>query len=194
MKKLWVIGIMIGLVGFLALAPAYAAEDTEKSFNEIKQDLQKNGLLAEEIDEAKGPIVEMLEKGATKEEIEKPLLDLSSNGVGGIDFKASADSMNDLVKSGKSPKEAGSVVSDAVAQAKTEGLTGAALADKVNQAAKVMQAQKQEAQELKKEQKENQESVETTQETTKEETKKASQNIEEGGDKGKGKAEGSRKP
>jgi uncharacterized protein YdgA (DUF945 family) len=107
MKKFWVIGIIIGLAGFLALTPAYAAEDTEKSFNEIKEDLQKNGLTTEEINEAKGPIVEMLEKGATKEEIEKPLLDLSKNEVKGKDFKASVDSMNDLVKSGKSPQEAG---------------------------------------------------------------------------------------
>lgn len=196
MKKFWAIGMIMGLASFLVLAPAYAVEDTEKSFGEIKQELQAKGLASAEIDEAKGPIVEMLGKGATKDEIVKPALDLSNNGVGGRDLKLSLDSMNDLVKNGKSPLEAGNIVSQAVAQAKTEGLKGAALADKVHQATQAMQAEKQAAQELKKEEKEITGSVETTPETIGEKTKKANDNLQklEDMDMGKGKAGASRKP
>ncbi len=152
MKGFLVVGIILGFASFLALTPIYAAGNTDKTFNDIKADLQKKGVAAEDIDGVKKPVGEMLEKGATKDEIEKPLSDLSRNGVKGVDFRKSVDSMNDLVKGGKSSKEAGNVVSQAVHRARAEGLKGTALADKVHEAVKEMQTEKKESIESKPEQ------------------------------------------
>ena len=145
MKRLFIVGIVMGFASFLALTPVYAAMDTDKTFNEIKADLQKNGVVDEDINGVKKSVGEMLEKGATKDEIEKPLGDLSKNGVKGKDFKKSVDSMNDIVRKGKSPKDAGNIVSHAVHKAQAEGLKGAALADKVHEAVKEMQTEKRES-------------------------------------------------
>ena len=149
MKRLLVAGITL----FFTLATAFAAEKTDKAFNDIKENLQKKGVASEDIHNVKKSVEEMLEKGAAKDEIEKPLSELSKNGIKGRDFKKSVDSMNDMVKKGKSPKEAGNIVSEAVHKAQAEGLRGTALADRVHQAIKEKQAEKRGLKELKQEQK-----------------------------------------
>ncbi len=145
MKKYLIVGILLSFASFSSLNLLYAAADRDKTFNEIKTELHNKGIATKDIDSVNSSVAEMLEKGASKAEIEKPLSDLSANGVKGEDFKKSVDSMNALVKSGKSPKEAGNIVSQAVHQAQAEGLRGTALADRVHQAIKEMQTQKRES-------------------------------------------------
>ncbi|MDD5477570.1 MAG: hypothetical protein PHG87_05185 [Candidatus Omnitrophica bacterium] len=154
MKRFLGLVIIFGSVSFFALTSIYAAVDTDKVFNDIKGDLQNKGIEAGEIDGVRKPVVEMLEKGAAKDEIENSLLDLSKNGVKGKELRESVNSMDDLVKGGKSPREAGNVVSRAVHQAQAEGLRGTALADKVHEAIKKMQTEKRESIETKEERKE----------------------------------------
>jgi hypothetical protein len=149
MKKLLLMGMVVCFASSLVLAPAYAA-DVEKATKEVQIELQKQGLSAEEAAEIKGPIKEMLANGASKDEVTKPLVELSKSEVKGSDLKNSAESMNELVKSGATPKEAGNVVSQAAHQAKAEGLKGKALAARVHESVKKMQAEKRAAQAEKK--------------------------------------------
>jgi hypothetical protein len=141
MKNLLVMGMIMCLASALAVAPVFAA-DVEKAAKEVQIDLQKQGLSAEDAAELKEPVKEMLANGASKDEVVKPLAELSKNDVKGNDLKNSAESMNELVKSGATPKEAGNVVSKAAHQAQAEGIKGKALADRVHQAVKTKQAEK----------------------------------------------------
>jgi len=176
MRRLLLIGILFSFTIFLVLAPSYAAGVTQdKTFNEIKEDLKIKGMIPADVEGVKKEMEDMLEKGATKDEIEKPALGLSKNGVTGKDLRRSIDLMNDLIKSGKAPKEAGNIVSQAVHQAQAEGLRGTALADKVHEAIKEMQAEKRESIETKEERKE---------------TENVGTRIEEGSEKGNFSPEG----
>jgi hypothetical protein len=141
MRTILAMAMVMCLASSLILSPAYAA-DVEKVTKEVQIDLQKQGLSAEDAAELKEPVKEMLANGASKDDIVKPLVELSKNEVKGNDLKNSAESMNELVKSGATPKEAGNVVSQAAHQAQAEGIKGKALAAKVHEAVKTMQAEK----------------------------------------------------
>ena len=153
MKKLLLMGMIMCFASSLVLVPAYAA-DVEKATKEVQIELQKQGLSAEDAAELKEPVKEMLANGASKDEVVKPLVELSNGDVKGNDLKNSAESMNELVKSGATPKEAGNVVSQAAHQAKAEGVKGKALAARVHEAVKTMHAEKRAAQADKKASKE----------------------------------------
>ena len=154
MKKLSIIGLLLCCAIFLIVSASYSAEDTDKVLNELQSELQNKGMPAAEIAKVKKPVKEMLGKGATKDGLKGVLLDLSNNGVKGKDLRNSVDSMNNLIKSGESPQEAGNIVSRAVHQGQAQGLRGKALADRVHQAVHQMQTEKKELKEMKKERKE----------------------------------------
>jgi hypothetical protein len=63
--------------------------------------------------------------------IDHIIITLKLNGVSDADILGVKESMNELVNDGKSLKEAGSIVFEAIDQAMAEGLEGAALAAKV---------------------------------------------------------------
>ena len=90
----------------------------------------------------KGPVDEMVKRGANKDEVRGIVSDMAKKGIRGDDLKSSAEAMNDLVKRGESPKEAGNLVSRAAHQAKAEGLKGRDLADRVHGAVKQTQEAK----------------------------------------------------
>jgi len=117
------------------------------SFAQTAGDVTKELIAAGKVtsDEAKAieePVNQMLEQGVTPGRIKETVSRLKSHGLGANELKTSLSSMNDLVKQGKSSRSAGIVVTRAAAQAKKEGLSGADLSDKVQEAAKEAQQEK----------------------------------------------------
>lgn len=146
MKKSSLMLVILGCACFLLLTTLIArAEDAESTVNQLNSELQQSGVITQdEANAIKSPIKDMVEKGASKEELKSIVTELSDKGVKGSDLKKSVNSMRDLVNAGEAPKEAGSVVSQAVAQAHEQGLRGKDLAAKVHEAIKQRKAQKDE--------------------------------------------------
>lgn len=136
MKNRWATVIVAGCACFLFVAASAArAEDAASTVNQLSSELQQSGAVTQnEADAIKPELKNMVEKGASKEELKNVVTELSHKGVKGDDLKKSVRSMNDLVKQGESPKEAGNVVSRAAAQAHEQGLKGKDLAAKVHEA------------------------------------------------------------
>lgn len=153
MKKIGVIIAVLGCMIFLSAILAFADEQgVSSSLNQLNSELEKGGIFtAAESKSMEKPLKNMLEKGAKKGDLKKVIADLSANGVKGDDLKKTVNTMNDLVNSGESPKEAGNIVSRAAHQAKAEGLKGKDLAARVQAA---IQQRKSEKEQLKKQKKE----------------------------------------
>lgn len=147
MKKSSAMIIVLGYICFLFIATSIArAEDAESTVNQLSSELQQSGVVTQdEADAIKSPLKNMIEKGASKKELKDVVTELSDKGVKGDDLKESVNSMNNLVNEGENLREAGSVVSQAVAQAHAQGLKGKDLAAKVHEAIKQRKAQMDEA-------------------------------------------------
>ena len=147
MKKRNVMLVALGCVCFFLLNTSIAQADNGASTaNQVTSELQQSGVITQdEANSIKSPLKNMAEKGATKEELKSVVTKLSNNGIKGDDLKQSVNSMKDLVNKGENHKEAGSIVSQAVAQAHAQGLTGKDLAAKVHEAIQQRKAIKDEA-------------------------------------------------
>lgn len=173
MKKTIFFIISIAFIGFSISFSASAQDDAAAAaFDELRVDLKKYGVPENDIEAVKNPVKELFKRGARKEDVKKAVSQLSQEGVKGRDLKKSMDSMNDLVKNGENPKDAGNIVSKAAHDAKAQGLKGKDLAAKVHEA---IQKRKQERNALK------------------EQKKKQKKEGEEELEKGKGKAKGKNK-
>jgi hypothetical protein len=156
MERLLRTGILMFCTVFLWAALAYAQEqDSNAIVNQLNTELEKEATFTpQDLKPIGKPLKNMLDKGAAKEDLKKVLKDLSEKGIKGKDLKSTVDSMNDLVNSGESPKEAGNIVSRAAHQAQAQGLKGTALAAKVREAIKQRKAERDKLKEEKKRQRE----------------------------------------
>ena len=147
MKRSSAIIISLGCACLLLLAvQPVKAEDAEATVTQLSTELQQKALVTDEEAKAiKAPLKEMIEKGASKEDLKEVVGKLTDKGVRGEELKQSVDSVRDMVKEGEGPKEAGNVVSQAAAQAQEQGLQGQDLAAKVHEAIKLRKAEKEEA-------------------------------------------------
>lgn len=147
MKNRRIIVIVIGCMCFLLTAISIAKADNAGSIaDQLNSELQQSGVVTRnEADAIKSLLKNMVNKGAGKEELRDVVTELSNHGVKGDDLKKSIKSMNDLVNKGENPREAGSVVSRAAAQAHADGLKGKDLAAKVHEAIGQRKAQMDEA-------------------------------------------------
>lgn len=126
--------------------PGVVAQDAAATVKELGNELQQSGVVAQgEVETIQAPLKNMLEKGASKDELKGVVTELSKSEVKGEDLKKAVDSMNDLVNDGEKPSEAGNVISAAVAQAHADGLKGKDLAAKVHEAINQRKAQRLEA-------------------------------------------------
>lgn len=142
MKKKIAVAIVVLFGVSLSFTAVLYAEDMDKTAKELSLNIGKEaGLTKSEQKSIKNPVKEMLKEGADKDEIKNAVSGLAKKGIRGEDLKSSVESMKDLVKMGKSPKEAGNIVSQAAHKAQAEGLKGKDLADKVHAAVKEMQAE-----------------------------------------------------
>jgi len=143
-------------MGFLLAALVYAQEqDSSVIVDQLNNELEKEAAFTpQDLNPIKKPLKNMLDKGAAKEDLKKVLKDLSENRIKGKDLKNTVDSMNDLVNSGESPKEAGNIVSRAAHLAQAQGLKGTALVAKVHEAIKQRKAEREKLKEEKKTQRE----------------------------------------
>jgi len=157
MKRFLGIGTLIACIVFLLVALTYAQkQDSNAVIDQLNNELEKEAAFtAQDLKPIEKPLKNMLGKGATKEDLKKLLKDLSGKEIKGKDLKNTVDSMNDLVNSGESPKEAGNIVSRAAHLAQAQGLKGTALAAKVHEAIKQRKAEREKLKEEKKEQKEH---------------------------------------
>lgn len=155
MKKIFIIGIALIYTSLMIVGLPHAqTEDTAaKVFDKLKTDLENKGVAAADITNIERPLKEMINKGATKDDLKKVLVDLANYGLKGKDLRDSVNSMNELVKSGETPKEAGNIVSKAAHQAHAQGLKGKELAAKVHEAIKQRKAQRQQEKQQTKQQK-----------------------------------------
>jgi hypothetical protein len=152
MRKLLIIFVVAGLMGFLPSGYAFAeGEDGGPAFMKLKHALQQKGISEKDINLAQKPINNMLKQGATEEDIEKVVSNLSEKGMKGRNLRNSLISMNDLINNGEDPKNAGNIVSRAAHEAHAQGLKGRDLANRVHEA---IQQRKQERNRLKQEKKE----------------------------------------
>ncbi len=111
------------------------AEDAEEVATQLSKELRQSGLVnRQDAETIKNPLKDMVAQGASKKDLKNAVTELANKGVKGADLKQSVDSMRDLVKEGKAPREACSVVSQAVAQAHQQGLKGKELAARVHEA------------------------------------------------------------
>ncbi|UCH12067.1 MAG: hypothetical protein JSW18_04425 [Candidatus Omnitrophota bacterium] len=152
MKNTLLICVLLFCVSCLFVPKAYTQEqDTDAIANQLSSELEKAGICTPEgLKQIKRPLKDMLGRGATKRGLKRTVGDLTSRGITGRDLKKAVDSMNDLVKDGESPKEAGNVVSRAARQGRREGLKGKELVARVHEA---VRQRKQERQQLKQEMK-----------------------------------------
>jgi len=126
---------LLGVVIFLASTVLAAEQETAAVVSQLSNELQKERVATStELKAMHGYMKNMIDKGATKEDLKKTMVDLSKKGIKGEDLKNSMNSMNELVNSGDTAKEAGNTVSAAAHQAKMQGLKGKDLAAKVHEA------------------------------------------------------------
>ena len=152
MRKLLIIFVVAGLMGFLPSKYAFAEdEDGGPAFIKLKYSLRQKGISENDITLIQKPVDNMLKQGATRKDIERVIIDLSEKGMKGQNLRNSLTSMNDLITNGENPKNAGNIVSRAAHEAHAQGLKGRDLANKVHEA---IQQRKQERNSLKQEKKE----------------------------------------
>lgn len=144
MKKSSIAVIVLVCMCFILIATSIVkAEDAESAVNQLNGELQRSGVVTrDEASAIKSPLKNMVERGASKRDLQNTVTQLSNNGVRGNDLQESVRSMNSLVNSGTNTREAGNLVSQAAAQAHADGLKGKDLAAKVHEAVKEMQAEK----------------------------------------------------
>jgi len=181
MKIFLRIGTLIACIVFLLTTLTYAQKEGSNAIvNQLNNELEKEAaFIPGDLKPVEKPLKNMLDKGAAKEDLKKLLKDLSRNGIKGKELKNTVDSMNDLVNSGESPKEAGNIVSRAAHLAQAQGLKGTELAAKVHEAIKQRKAEREKLKERKKEQKEERKKQ-------KEQHKEKTQEHKQGEGKGKG--------
>jgi len=158
MKRFLRTGALVACIGFLLAALAYAQQqDSNTIVGQLNKELEKDAAFTpHDLRPIEKPLKNMLDKGATKEDLKNLLKDLSQKEIKGSELKNTVDSMNDLVNSGENPKEAGNIVSRAAHLAQAQGLKGTALAAKVHEAIKQRKAEREKLKEQKKAQKEEQ--------------------------------------
>lgn len=108
--------------------------DINTEISQLKTELENNGVSPEDIKTIEKPTMEMLKKGAKREDLRNTIVGFSKKGIKGKELKNSINAMNELVKDGEDPKTAGNIVSQAVHQAQAEGLKGKELANRVHEA------------------------------------------------------------
>lgn len=157
MRKLLIIFVVAGLMGFLPSGYAFAeGEDVGPAFMKLKHALRQKGISEKDITLFQKPINNMLKQGATREDIEKVISDLSEKGMKGRNLRNSLINMNELINNGENPKHAGNVVSRAAHEAHAQGLKGRDLANKVHEAIQQRKQERNRLKQLKKEQKQEQ--------------------------------------
>jgi len=179
MKRFLRTGALVTCIGFLLAALAYAEQqDSNAILSQLNKELEKDAVFTpHDLRPIEKPLKNMLDKGATKEDLKNLLKDLSQKKIKGSELKNTVDSMNDLVNSGENPKEAGNIVSRAAHLAQAQGLKGTALAAKVHEAIKQRKAEREKLKEQKKAQKE---------ESKREKSKGKTQEHEQGAGMGRG--------
>jgi hypothetical protein len=155
MKRIIVIGFCLISAVFLSAGAVFAGgKDNNAIVEQLNAELEKAKVFVpQELKSIDKPMKNMLDKGATKDGLKKVLTDLANAGAKGDTLRSSVGSMNDLVNSGETPKEAGNIVSQAAHQAKAAGLKGKDLAAKVHEAIKQRKADKEKLKKEKKEEK-----------------------------------------
>ena len=162
MRKLLFIFVVAGLMGFLPLEYAFAeGEDGGPAFIKLKYSLRQKGISENDITLAQKPINTMLKQGATREDIERVVIDLSEKGMKGKNLRNSLISMNDLIANGENPNNACNIVSRAAHEAHAQGLRGRDLANKVHEAIQQRKQERNRLKHLKKEQKQEQKQLKT---------------------------------
>lgn len=122
------------VVCFCFFASLAHAEDANVTFGKLKTELQAKGMSSQDLASVEMPVKDMLKRGASKDEIKGFISDLRAKGVSGAELQNATNSMNELVKSGEKPRQAGSVVSQAAFNARAQGLKGKDLAASVQSA------------------------------------------------------------
>jgi len=157
MRKLLIIFVVAGLMGFLPSEYAFAeGDDGGPAFIKLKYSLRQKGISENDITLVQKPINNMLKQGATREDIERVVIDLSGKGMKGQNLRNSLIGMNDLINNGENPKNAGNIVSRAAHEAHAQGLKGRDLANKVHEAIQQRKQERNQLKQLKKEQKQEQ--------------------------------------
>ena len=156
MKRILRMGTFMVCIGFLFAAFAYAQkQDSNAIVNQLNNELEKAAVFTpQDLKPIEKPLKNMLDKGATKEDLRNLLKDLSRKEIKGKELKNTVDSMNDLVNSGENPRGAGNIVSRAAHLAQAQGLKGTALAAKVHEAIRQRKAEREKLKEQKKAQRE----------------------------------------
>jgi len=137
LKSLRIISVFFVCLFFSAAAVSLYAQEknTNKIVEQLNQELEKDKVFtSRELKTIKNPVKNMLDKGATKEDIKNMLEDLSKSEVRGRDLENTVNAANDLVNKGEHPREAGNIVSQAAHAAQAQGLKGKDLAAKVHDA------------------------------------------------------------
>jgi hypothetical protein len=157
MRKLLIIFVIAGLMGFLPSGYTLAEDEDEgPAFIKLKYSLRQKGISENDITLAQKPINKMLKQGATRMDIERVIIDLSEKGMEGQNLRNSLISMNDLINDGEHPQNAGNIVSRAAHEAHAQGLKGRDLANKVHEAIQQRKQERNRLKQLKKERKQEQ--------------------------------------
>lgn len=136
MKKILVFVLLLSSIVFLSFGSAWAQKpDTNAIVKQLNDELEKEAVFApRELRGIRESLKNMLDKGATKDDLKKVLTDLSKKGVRDEDLKKAINGMNDLVNDGEAPRRAGNIVSRAAHLALAQGLKGKDLAARVHEA------------------------------------------------------------
>lgn len=139
----------------------YQIQETNQIMEELDKELeQEKVFLPRELKNMDKSLRNSMECGVSKEDLKTILSDLQKKEVGHKEIKKTIDSMNDLIKAGVEPKQAGNIVSQAAHLAKAQGLKGTALAARVHEAIRIRKAEHNKLKQQMKEQKKHQQEQE----------------------------------
>jgi hypothetical protein len=153
MKSLRIISVLLVCIFFSTVVSLYAQEkNTNNIMEQLNRELEKDKVFTPwELKTIKRPVKNMLDKGATKEDLKNMLEDLSKKEIRGEDLENTVNAANDLVNKGEHPREAGNIVSQAAHAAQAQGLKGRDLAAKVHEAIRHRKQEREKMKEMKRE-------------------------------------------
>ncbi|MDD5166012.1 MAG: hypothetical protein PHQ57_01320 [Candidatus Omnitrophica bacterium] len=127
-----IIAVFIIFVSAIIL-PVYC-QTVDNTFEQLKSELQKEGVSDEFIKSTGNSVKKMLASAAPAADIKTVLLDLWSEGVKGRALKNAVAAVAELVGSGDNTLEAAKIASGAAHKAEAEGLSGFSVGMRVKKA------------------------------------------------------------
>lgn len=136
MKRIYIFLAVLFCLSFLTGMASVndCSPEVNAAYEQLKSEVQEEGMEAQQITLSAKPIKDLLAQGVKKGELKKFILDLYNKRLDPASFESSLASLLELVKNGEAFKQARNLISKSLQDAQTQGLKGAELKKKVQDA------------------------------------------------------------